>query len=68
MKKLIEVVQEAGRNCVAIGHFNIADLVILKGVFEAARELKVPVYGWRVGGRTGVCGNTAARGCGAESA
>ena len=43
MKKLIEVVQEAGRNCVAIGHFNIADLVILKGVFEAARELKVPV-------------------------
>ncbi len=25
MKTLIEVVQEAGRNCVAIGHFNIAD-------------------------------------------
>ena len=43
MKKLIEVVQEAGRNCVAIGHFNIADLVLLKGVFQAARELKVPV-------------------------
>ena len=41
--KLIEVVQEAGRNCVAIGHFNIADLVLLKGVFEAASELKVPV-------------------------
>ena len=43
MKKLIEVVQDAGRNCVAVGHFNIADLVLLKGVFEAARELKVPV-------------------------
>src|SRR6202008_53653 len=43
MQKLIEVVQEAGRNSVAIGHFNIADLVLLKGVFEAARELKVPV-------------------------
>lgn len=43
MQKLIEVVQKAGRNCVAIGHFNIADLVLLKGVFEAARELKVPV-------------------------
>src|SRR5580692_8646068 len=43
MKKLIEVVQEAGRNCVAIGHFNIADLVLLKGVFQAARELNVPV-------------------------
>jgi fructose-bisphosphate aldolase class II len=43
MKKLIEVVQEAERNCVAVGHFNVADLVLLKGVFEAARELKVPV-------------------------
>jgi len=43
MKKLIEVVREAGKNCVAVGHFNIADLVILKGVFEAARELKLPV-------------------------
>ncbi len=43
MKKLIEVVDEAGRNCAAIGHFNIADLVLLKGVFEAAGELKVPV-------------------------
>jgi fructose-bisphosphate aldolase, class II len=43
MKQLIEVVDEAGRNSVAIGHFNIADLVLLKGIFEAARELKVPV-------------------------
>ncbi len=36
MNKLIEVVQEAGRNGVAVGHFNIADLVLLKGVFPAA--------------------------------
>jgi len=43
MKKLIELIQEAGRNCVAIGHFNIADLVLLKGVFQAAHELNVPV-------------------------
>lgn len=43
MKKLIEVVQEAGRNCVSVGHFNIAGLVLLKGVFAAARELNVPV-------------------------
>lgn len=43
MEKLIEIVQEAGRNCVAVGHFNVADLVLLKGVFEAARGLKVPV-------------------------
>jgi hypothetical protein len=32
-KKFIEVIQEAGRNCVAIVHFNIADLVPLKGAF-----------------------------------
>ena len=43
MKKLIEVAQEAGKNRVAIGHFDIADLVLLKGVFQAARELNVPV-------------------------
>src|SRR5271165_6823206 len=43
MKRLIEVVQDAEKNCVAIGHFNIADLVLLKGIFEAARELNVPV-------------------------
>ena len=43
MKTLIEVIQEAGKNRVAIGHFNIADLVLLKGIFQAARELNVPV-------------------------
>ncbi len=43
MKKLIEVVEEAGNDGVAIGHFNVADLVLLKGVFEAAHELNVPV-------------------------
>src|SRR5215469_5810649 len=32
--------QERG---VALGHFNVSDLVLLKAVFEAARELKVPV-------------------------
>jgi fructose-bisphosphate aldolase class II len=49
MKKLIEVVQEVGRNCVAIGHFNIGDLVLLKGVFQAARELNEPVIRSRAG-------------------
>jgi len=43
MKKLLEVVREAERNSAAVGHFNIADLVLLKGVFEAARDLKSPV-------------------------
>jgi len=30
-------------NRLAIGHFNVADLVLLKAVFAAAQELKVPV-------------------------
>ena len=43
MKKLIEVLHEAGSKGVAVGHFNVADLVLLKGVFTAARELNVSV-------------------------
>ena len=35
--------KHAEENRVAIGHFNVADLVLLKAVFAAARELKVPV-------------------------
>ncbi len=47
MKKLIEVVQEA-ENRVAIGHFNIADLVLLKSVFQAAHEIERAGHGWHV--------------------
>jgi fructose-bisphosphate aldolase class II len=43
MQKLAEVLQQASENKVAVGHFNIADLVLLKAVFGAAQELKVPV-------------------------
>jgi len=35
--------QEAQQSGAAIGHFNISDLVLLKAVFAAARELNVPV-------------------------
>jgi len=43
MHVLRDVLQETQKNGVAIGHFNIADLVLLKAVFAAAQELKVPV-------------------------
>jgi|SRR5215472_2705654 len=43
MKSLREVLVQADRDKVAIGHFNVSDLVALKAVFEAARDLKVPV-------------------------
>jgi fructose-bisphosphate aldolase class II len=43
MHSLRNLLQEAQQNGVAIGHFNISDLVLLKAVFAAARELNVPV-------------------------
>jgi fructose-bisphosphate aldolase class II len=43
MHHLRDVLEQSQRNGVAIGHFNIADLVLLKAVFASAQELKVPV-------------------------
>jgi fructose-bisphosphate aldolase, class II len=43
MQLLRDALEQAQKNGVAIGHFNIADLVTLKAVFESALELKVPV-------------------------
>ena len=43
MQVLRDVLEQAHKNGVAIGHFNIADLVLLKAVFASAQELNVPV-------------------------
>ena len=43
MHLLRNVLEQAQKNGVAVGHFNVADLVLLKAVFAAADELKVPV-------------------------
>jgi fructose-bisphosphate aldolase, class II len=43
MHSLRDALQQTQRNKVAIGHFNVADLVQLKAVFASAKELKVPV-------------------------
>jgi fructose-bisphosphate aldolase class II len=43
MQTLRDVLQQAQQRGVAVGHFNISDLVLLKAVFEAAQELRVPV-------------------------
>jgi fructose-bisphosphate aldolase class II len=43
MKPLLQVLAEADRQKVAIGHFNISDLVALKAAYSAAREVNVPV-------------------------
>src|SRR5215470_2428876 len=43
MLTLADALQQADKNGVAIGHFNVSDLVMLKAIFEVAEELKVPV-------------------------
>jgi fructose-bisphosphate aldolase, class II len=43
MQSLRDLLQEAQQSGRAIGHFNISDLVLLKAVSAAARELNVPV-------------------------
>ncbi len=43
MRSLKEIIKEAGENKIAIGHFNISDIVGLKAIFEAARSLNLPV-------------------------
>jgi fructose-bisphosphate aldolase class II len=40
---LREALARAQADEVAIGHFNVSDLVLLKAVFRAARQLQVPV-------------------------
>jgi fructose-bisphosphate aldolase class II len=43
MQQLRNQLEEAQNNGVAVGHFNISDLTLLKAVYAAAQELKVPV-------------------------
>jgi fructose/tagatose bisphosphate aldolase len=45
MMTLGEVLSDARHRQVAIGYFNVSDLVALKAVSETARELKTPVHG-----------------------
>jgi fructose-bisphosphate aldolase class II len=43
MHGLRDALEQAQKNRVAIGHFNVSDLVLLKAVFAAANEMNVPV-------------------------
>ena len=43
MSTLREVLQEADKRRVAVGHFNFSELAVLKAASEAASELGVPV-------------------------
>jgi len=41
--KLIDIIKGAEEKKVAIGHFNISDTEMLKGIFSAAQKLNLPV-------------------------
>ena len=43
METLRKTLEQAEANAIAVGHFNVSDLTILKAAFEGARELNVPV-------------------------
>jgi fructose-bisphosphate aldolase, class II len=43
MKTLRQYIKEAEEKGIAIGHFNISNLEILRGIFEASRKMDVPV-------------------------
>jgi hypothetical protein len=43
MTTLLEVLQQADARRIAVGHFNVSDLVTLYGVVEAARARGLPV-------------------------
>ena len=43
MHDIRNVLELARKHRVAVGHFNVSDLVVLKAVFSAAEELQVPV-------------------------
>lgn len=43
MKNLRQVIEEAGKNGTAVGHFNISNLEALWGIFNAAKNLSAPV-------------------------
>ena len=43
MRTLLATYQDAEKNKIAVGHFNVSDLSILKGIVAAGRDLQVPV-------------------------
>jgi fructose-bisphosphate aldolase class II len=51
MKNLREILKEAENNRVAVGHFNVSDLVALKAVFGAALEISSAGGGSSFGGK-----------------
>ena len=60
MKTLKQILKEAERSGVAVGHFNIAEFSMLKAIFGAAKKLGVPVIIGTSEGEAGFLGRKQA--------
>lgn len=60
MKSLAFILKEASKKGVAVGHFNIAETSQLKAIFEAAKDLGVPVIIGTSEGEAGFLGRKQA--------
>jgi fructose/tagatose bisphosphate aldolase len=66
MHGLRNALDQSQKDGVAIGHFNVADWILLKAVVAAGQELKVPVVVGASEGEREFIGVRANRGSGAE--
>ena len=60
MKILKQILKEAEKKKLAVGHFNVAEVSVLKAIFESAKELGVPVIIGTSEGEAGFLGREQA--------
>lgn len=60
MKSLKQIIKDSERNRKAVGHFNVAEVSMLKAIFEAAKELGAPVIIGTSEGEAGFLGRKQA--------
>ncbi|HLF67513.1 MAG TPA: class II fructose-bisphosphate aldolase, partial [Gammaproteobacteria bacterium] len=60
MKSLVQIIKDTGKKRVAIGHFNVAEISMLKAIFFAAKDLGVPVIIGTSEGEAGFMGRKQA--------
>lgn len=60
MKSLLQILKDAETRKIAVGHFNIAEISVLKAVFGAAKELGAPVIIGTSEGEAGFLGRQQA--------
>ena len=60
MKSLVQIIKDAGKKRVAVGHFNVAEISMLKAIFFAARDLGAPVIIGTSEGEAGFMGRKQA--------